>query len=110
MASPQPSPGMTLERRYFIDDDIFAAETENIFHHRWLHLVRESALENSGDFITVNLAGLPALSLPVGFDPSGLPIGMQVIGNYLDEGTLLTIGQRFQEVTDWHLRAPGEVA
>ena len=60
--------------------------------------------------ITVNLAGLPALSLPVGFDPSGLPIGMQVIGNYLDEGTLLTIGQRFQEVTDWHLRAPGEVA
>ena len=60
--------------------------------------------------ITVNLAGLPALSLPVGFDPSGLPIGMQVIGNYLDEGTLLAIGQRFQEVTDWHLRAPGEVA
>ena len=57
MASPQPSPGMTLERRYFIDDDIFAAETENIFHHRWLHLVRESALENSGDFFTVNLAG-----------------------------------------------------
>ncbi len=60
--------------------------------------------------ITVNLAGLPALSLPVGFDPSGLPIGMQVIGNYLDEGTLLAIGHRFQEVTDWHLRAPGEVA
>jgi aspartyl-tRNA(Asn)/glutamyl-tRNA(Gln) amidotransferase subunit A len=35
---------------------------------------------------------------------------MQVIGNYLDEGTLLAIGHHFQEVTDWHLHAPGEVA
>ena len=57
MASPQPSPGMTLERRYFIDDEIFAAETENIFRHRWLYLTRESALENSGDFITATLEG-----------------------------------------------------
>ncbi len=55
--------------------------------------------------IPINLAGLPALSLPAGF-VDGLPIGMQLIGRYLDEGRLLNVAHKFQEVTDWHARVP----
>jgi aspartyl-tRNA(Asn)/glutamyl-tRNA(Gln) amidotransferase subunit A len=53
-----------------------------------------------------SLAGLPALSLPVGFDPDGMPVGMQVIGRPFDEGTLFRIGHAYQGETDWHTRAP----
>jgi len=53
-----------------------------------------------------SLAGLPALSLPVGFDPDGMPVGMQVIGRPFDEGTLFRIGHAYQGETDWHTRTP----
>ncbi|MEO5362704.1 MAG: Asp-tRNA(Asn)/Glu-tRNA(Gln) amidotransferase subunit GatA [Magnetococcus sp. DMHC-8] len=56
--------------------------------------------------INVNLAGLPAISLPCGFDANQLPIGMQLIGRPLQESTLLAAGQAFQQLTDWHLRSP----
>ncbi|MFQ5852441.1 MAG: Asp-tRNA(Asn)/Glu-tRNA(Gln) amidotransferase subunit GatA [Candidatus Binatia bacterium] len=56
--------------------------------------------------IPVNLAGLPALSLPCGFDASGLPIGMQIIGKHFDEETILRIGFAFEQATDWHKRKP----
>jgi aspartyl-tRNA(Asn)/glutamyl-tRNA(Gln) amidotransferase subunit A len=55
--------------------------------------------------IAVNLAGLPGMSIPVGF-ADGLPIGMQVIGNYFSEDRLLNVAHRFQCVTDWHTRTP----
>jgi aspartyl-tRNA(Asn)/glutamyl-tRNA(Gln) amidotransferase subunit A len=55
--------------------------------------------------VTVNLAGLPALSLPAGL-VDGLPIGMQIIGNYFSESQLLNIGHRYQQTTDWHSRIP----
>gem|GEM_PF-2515437 len=82
----------------------------------------------------VSLAGLPAMSIPCGFGgqdgqpprsqgslppegaasalgrPGGAgghrPIGLQIIGNYFDEGHLLAIADRYQQVTDWHQRAP----
>ena len=57
--------------------------------------------------ISVNLAGLPALSLPCGFDHAGLPIGMQVIGKPFDEATILRLGYAFEQATDWHTRRPG---
>ncbi len=57
---------------------------------------------------SANLAGLPALSMPVGFTPSGLPIGLQLIGKYLDETTLLNVAHRYQSETDWHLQMPEE--
>ena len=57
--------------------------------------------------IPANLAGLPALSLPCGFDQAGLPIGLQVIGRPFDESTILRLGHAFQQATDWHRRRPG---
>jgi len=54
--------------------------------------------------ISVNLAGLPGLALPCGFDASGLPIGLQVIGRPFDEETVLRIGAAYEQATDWHRR------
>jgi aspartyl-tRNA(Asn)/glutamyl-tRNA(Gln) amidotransferase subunit A len=55
--------------------------------------------------IACNLAGLPAASFPAGF-VDGLPVGFQVIGNYLDEATVLRLGHQFQLRTDWHTKIP----
>ena len=51
-------------------------------------------------------AGLPGLSLPCGFTPEGLPIGMQFHGRQWEEGLLFRLGTSFQEITDWHTRRP----
>ena len=56
--------------------------------------------------ISVNLAGLPGMSIPAGFDGQSLPIGLQIIGKYFDEARLLNIAHRYQQVTDWHTRVP----
>jgi len=56
--------------------------------------------------IAVNLAGLPGMSLPCGFDAQGLPIGMQLIGNYFDEARMLNVAHQYQLATDWHTKAP----
>jgi aspartyl-tRNA(Asn)/glutamyl-tRNA(Gln) amidotransferase subunit A len=57
--------------------------------------------------LPANLAGVPGLSFPVGFDESGLPIGMQLNGPALSEPLLLSLADAYQRVTDWHRRAPG---
>jgi aspartyl-tRNA(Asn)/glutamyl-tRNA(Gln) amidotransferase subunit A len=59
--------------------------------------------------VSINLAGLPALSLPAGFDKSGLPIGMQLIGRYMDEATILNVAHQYQQMSDWHTKKPGPV-
>jgi aspartyl-tRNA(Asn)/glutamyl-tRNA(Gln) amidotransferase subunit A len=56
--------------------------------------------------VAVNLAGLPALSHPAGFGAGGLPVGLQLIGNYFGEARLLGAAHQFQQATDWHTRAP----
>lgn len=56
--------------------------------------------------IAVNLAGLPALSHPAGFGAGGLPVGLQLIGNYFGEARLLGAAHQFQRATDWHTRKP----
>ena len=56
--------------------------------------------------LPVNLAGVPGLALPVGFDGQGLPVGMQLLGPHLGEEVLFRVGHAYQQVTDWHLRRP----
>ena len=56
--------------------------------------------------ITVNLAGIPAISMPVGFDTKKLPIGLQLIGRSFDEAGLLNVAYKYQQATDWHLHLP----
>jgi len=56
--------------------------------------------------LPASLAGLPGLSLPVGFGAGGMPVGLQLIGNYLQEARLLNVAHRYQQATDWHTRKP----
>ena len=56
--------------------------------------------------IALNLAGLPGMSLPAGFSSDGLPIGVQLIGNYFTEAKLLGVAHQIQQHSDWHSKAP----
>ncbi len=53
-----------------------------------------------------NYVGVPALSLPSGFDARGLPIGLMVAGRQFDDATVLRVGHAFERATEWHLRRP----
>jgi len=53
-----------------------------------------------------SLAGLPGMSIPVGFGEGGMPVGLQLLGNYFSEAKLLNVAHRFQQATDFHLRKP----
>jgi aspartyl-tRNA(Asn)/glutamyl-tRNA(Gln) amidotransferase subunit A len=56
--------------------------------------------------LPASLAGLPGMSVPAGFGASGMPVGLQLIGNYFQEGQLLHAAHALQQATDWHTRAP----
>ncbi|ATP30828.1 Asp-tRNA(Asn)/Glu-tRNA(Gln) amidotransferase GatCAB subunit A [Chromobacterium violaceum] len=56
--------------------------------------------------LSVNLAGLPGMSVPAGFAANGRPIGLQIIGNYFAEARMLNVAHQFQQATDWHAKAP----
>lgn len=56
--------------------------------------------------LSSSLAGLPGMSVPAGFGTSGMPVGLQLIGNYFKEAQLLGAAHQFQLATDWHLRQP----
>jgi amidase len=68
-------------------------------YHRWMEVV-----------IPASLIGLPALSVPVGFSASGLPMGMQIIGRSGDDAGVLAIGQAWHRATEWPQRRPPLVA
>jgi aspartyl-tRNA(Asn)/glutamyl-tRNA(Gln) amidotransferase subunit A len=53
-----------------------------------------------------SLTGFPSMSIPCGFSPDGLPIGMQIIGKPFDEATIFRVGHAFQQLTNWHTREP----
>ena len=56
--------------------------------------------------ISINLAGVPAISLPCGFDQDAMPIGMQVIGKHFDEATILRLAHHYEQATEWHKKKP----
>ncbi|ADZ91018.1 Asp-tRNA(Asn)/Glu-tRNA(Gln) amidotransferase subunit GatA [Marinomonas mediterranea] len=58
--------------------------------------------------LSVNLAGIPAMSVPAGFS-NGMPVGLQIMGNYFDEAKLLNVAHKFQQATDWHTQTPSLV-
>lgn len=60
--------------------------------------------------LPANLAGVPGLSFPVGFDHNGLPVGMQLMGRFFQEELLLQAAHAYQHATDWHLRKPAIAA
>jgi aspartyl-tRNA(Asn)/glutamyl-tRNA(Gln) amidotransferase subunit A len=55
--------------------------------------------------IATNLAGLPGMSIPAGYS-NGLPVGLQIMGNYFDEARMLDVAHAYQQVTDWHTQMP----
>jgi aspartyl-tRNA(Asn)/glutamyl-tRNA(Gln) amidotransferase subunit A len=59
--------------------------------------------------ISVNLAGVPGMSIPCGFGARGMPVGLQIIGDYFSEARMLNVAHQFQLATDWHTRAPAGV-
>ncbi|MDB5728240.1 MAG: gatA [Noviherbaspirillum sp.] len=63
--------------------------------------------------LSTSLAGLPGMSIPVGFGQgeknARRPVGLQIIGNYFDEAKLLNVAHQYQRATDWHLRLPAGV-
>jgi aspartyl-tRNA(Asn)/glutamyl-tRNA(Gln) amidotransferase subunit A len=63
------------------------------------------------DFYTLpgSLAGLPGMSIPCGFGEGGMPVGLQLLGNYFREDLLLKMAHRFQQATDFHAAKPGGI-
>lgn len=59
--------------------------------------------------IAVNLAGLPGMSVPCGVGSNGRPVGLQLIGNYFSEASMLGVAHQYQQVTDWHMRKPANI-
>ncbi|MGR0279545.1 Asp-tRNA(Asn)/Glu-tRNA(Gln) amidotransferase subunit GatA [Marinomonas dokdonensis] len=55
--------------------------------------------------LSVNLAGIPAMSVPAGFS-NNMPVGLQIMGNYFSEAKLLNVAHQYQQVTDWHTQTP----
>jgi len=54
--------------------------------------------------VSANLAGIPALAIPAGFTSGGLPVGFQLMGEKFSEEKLFELGDRYQKLTDWHLK------
>jgi aspartyl-tRNA(Asn)/glutamyl-tRNA(Gln) amidotransferase subunit A len=59
--------------------------------------------------LPASLAGLPGMSVPAGLGEGGMPVGLQLIGNYLQEGRLLNLAHRLQQATDWHAAKPAGI-
>jgi Asp-tRNA(Asn)/Glu-tRNA(Gln) amidotransferase A subunit family amidase len=73
-------------------------------------MVGDTEMTTGGAFANLtmpfNIAGLPVLALPCGFDADGLPISMQLAGRPFDEATVLRAGWAYEQATDWHTRRP----
>jgi aspartyl-tRNA(Asn)/glutamyl-tRNA(Gln) amidotransferase subunit A len=75
-----------------------ALPIDKSFNETWVHM------GGNGGF--ANLAGLPSISVPMGFTADGLPLGLELIGAAYEEAKILALAQIFQSETDWHRRRP----
>jgi len=95
-------------QRAFKDCDVIAGPVAPTVARR----IGENADDPLADYLadiytlSASLAGLPAMSVPAGFGAGGMPVGLQLVGNYLQEGRLLNVAHRLQQATDHHLRKP----
>ena len=95
-------------RRAYAQCDVIAGPTAPTAAFRLGSNVDDPVQMYLNDIYTVaaNLIGAPGMSIPCGFTADGRPIGLQLQGDYFSEATLLAVGHRFQQATDWHRRAP----
>lgn len=94
--------------RVFEDYDIIVGPVATSCAYKLGERVEDPVEMYTADLLTVpvNLAGLPALAIPAGFSEGGLPIGMQLIGNYFTEDTLYRAAYAFEQATDYHEKHP----
>ena len=94
--------------RAFERFDVLAAPTSPTTAFRLGEKVNDPLAMYLSDVCTipVNVAGLPGISVPCGFDAQGLPVGLQLIGKAFDEATLLRAAYSYEQATDWHRRRP----
>ena len=96
---------ITEIRAVFKDVDAFLTPTHPIVAP--LQTVDAEGSERVRQFtVPVSFTGLPAVSVPCGFSPSGLPIGLHIVGNEMQEALLLRIAARLEAVTDFHRHKP----
>ncbi len=95
-------------RRAYRQCDVIAGPTAPTAAFRLGAMSEDPVQMYLNDIFTVaaNLAGAPALSIPCGFTTTGLPIGLQLQGDYFSEARLLNAAHQYQQATDWHRRAP----
>lgn len=95
-------------QRAFADCDLIAGPVAPTVAWKIGEHASDPVADYLADIFTLpaSLAGLPGMSVPAGQAEHGMPVGLQLIGNYFDEAKLLNAAHRLQQATDWHLRAP----
>jgi aspartyl-tRNA(Asn)/glutamyl-tRNA(Gln) amidotransferase subunit A len=95
-------------QRAFADCDVIAGPVAPTVAWMLGHNASDPLADYLADIFTLpaSLAGLPGMSVPVGFGEGGMPVGLQLIGNYLQEARLLNVAHQYQLATDHHLQQP----
>ena len=98
-------------QRAFQDCDVIAGPVApTVAWHLGDH-AKDPLADYLADIYTLpaSLAGLPGMSVPAGFGEGDMPVGLQLIGNYLQEARLLNVAHRLQQATDWHQKQPARL-
>ncbi len=96
----------------FLDCDIIAGPVTAETAFKLGDKIKDPLSMYQSDFYTIpaSLAGIPAMSIPCGFSSTGLPIGLQLMGNYFEEAKLLGVAHSYQKLTDWHTKMPDGIS
>jgi aspartyl-tRNA(Asn)/glutamyl-tRNA(Gln) amidotransferase subunit A len=93
-------------RKLFREVDLLLTPTEPIVAPSFEEARDMSPLPIIRNTRPFNVAGVPTISVPCGFDAKGLPIGLSLAGRMWEEATVLRAAHAYQLATDWHLRRP----